>query len=416
MRKPTACSLSPPSSLTSSSAAFSSVSSAASTSSAGFCYAPPSWTPRPNGKTKRKRTRCPRAKNAGAIAVPRTRSSVYRGVTRHKGSGKFEAHLWDANASNPSSKKKGRQGAYVSEEAAARSYDLAALKYWGSRSVLNFPVESYKQEREKMKRMTREGYLATLRRRSCGFSRGISVYRGVAKHHHNGRWEARIGHAGGKNTSIWGHSVCLCFDLELHLGHLKKPHLFTKLLHTSSQEEAARAYDLAAVEIRGRSAITNFDISSYLQPAPRAQPRPPLLPQPKAEPVDVEPLSRPHPTPPLLLQPKPEPEDDPNDDQVAPLPLGPALLDADDVDHAIAEILPALGMDPADFEARYPARRARVDQPDDLRGLPVLPDSVMCFEDDIEALFDAAVADEAQDAASYAAATAISSLASGRWL
>ncbi|KAK3165761.1 hypothetical protein QOZ80_1AG0037340 [Eleusine coracana subsp. coracana] len=390
MRKPTACSLSPPSSLTSSSAAFSSVSSAASTSSAGFCYAPPSWTPRPNGKTKRKRTRCPRAKNAGAIAVPRTRSSVYRGVTRHKGSGKFEAHLWDANASNPSSKKKGRQGAYVSEEAAARSYDLAALKYWGSRSVLNFPVESYKQEREKMKRMTREGYLATLRRRSCGFSRGISVYRGVAKHHHNGRWEARIGHAGGKKY--------------VYLGTF------------GSQEEAARAYDLAAVEIRGRSAITNFDISSYLQPAPRAQPRPPLLPQPKAEPVDVEPLSRPHPTPPLLLQPKPEPEDDPNDDQVAPLPLGPALLDADDVDHAIAEILPALGMDPADFEARYPARRARVDQPDDLRGLPVLPDSVMCFEDDIEALFDAAVADEAQDAASYAAATAISSLASGRWL
>ncbi|GJN17382.1 hypothetical protein PR202_gb04444 [Eleusine coracana subsp. coracana] len=376
MRKPTACSLSPSSSLTSSSAAFSSVSSAASTSSAGFCYAPPSWTPRPNGNTKRKRSRCSRAKNAaGAIAVSRTRSSVYRGVTRHKGSGKFEAHLWDANASNPTSKKKGRQGAYVSEEAAARSYDLAALKYWGSRSVLNFPVESYKQEREKMKRMTREGYLATLRRRSCGFSRGISLYRGVAKHHHNGRWEARIGHAGGKKY--------------VYLGTF------------GSQEEAARAYDLAAVEIRGRSAITNFDISSYLQPAPRAQPRPPAPPDAAAA-AAAQARARGRPV---------------NDDQVAPLPLGPALLDADDVDHAIAEILPALGMDPADFEAQYPARRARVHhQPDDLRGLPVLPDSVMRFEDDIEALFDAAVPDEAQDAASYAAATAISSLASGRWL
>lgn len=42
-------------------------------------------------------------------------------------------------------------------------------------------VESYKQDREKMKRMTREAYLATLRRRSSGFSRGVSVYRGVAK-------------------------------------------------------------------------------------------------------------------------------------------------------------------------------------------------------------------------------------------
>jgi hypothetical protein len=42
-------------------------------------------------------------------------------------------------------------------------------------------VESYQQEREKMKRMTREGYLATLRRRSSGFSRGVSGYRGVTK-------------------------------------------------------------------------------------------------------------------------------------------------------------------------------------------------------------------------------------------
>ena len=42
-------------------------------------------------------------------------------------------------------------------------------------------LESYKQEREKMQRMTREAYLATLRRRSSGFSRGVSEYRGVAK-------------------------------------------------------------------------------------------------------------------------------------------------------------------------------------------------------------------------------------------
>ena len=31
-------------------------------------------------------------------------------------------------------------GAFDNEEAAARTYDLAALKYWGSDSTLNFPV------------------------------------------------------------------------------------------------------------------------------------------------------------------------------------------------------------------------------------------------------------------------------------
>jgi hypothetical protein len=31
-------------------------------------------------------------------------------------------------------------GAYDDEEAAARAYDLAALKYWGPGTLINFPV------------------------------------------------------------------------------------------------------------------------------------------------------------------------------------------------------------------------------------------------------------------------------------
>ena len=34
-------------------------------------------------------------------------------------------------------------GAYDDEEAAARAYDLAALKYWGQDTMLNFPVNSF---------------------------------------------------------------------------------------------------------------------------------------------------------------------------------------------------------------------------------------------------------------------------------
>jgi AP2-like factor (ANT lineage) len=32
------------------------------------------------------------------------------------------------------------EGAYDTEEAAARAYDLAALKYWGPETILNFSV------------------------------------------------------------------------------------------------------------------------------------------------------------------------------------------------------------------------------------------------------------------------------------
>lgn len=82
------------------------------------------------------------------------------------------------------------------EEKAARAYDLAALKYWGSSTHINFPVrfnrilvvdiyviqlmpffvprnenaepfwqvENYHQELEDMKNMTRQEFVAHLRR------------------------------------------------------------------------------------------------------------------------------------------------------------------------------------------------------------------------------------------------------------
>ena len=34
-------------------------------------------------------------------------------------------------------------GAYDDEEAAARAYDLAALKYWGPGTLINFPVSFF---------------------------------------------------------------------------------------------------------------------------------------------------------------------------------------------------------------------------------------------------------------------------------
>ncbi|KAG0469055.1 hypothetical protein HPP92_018383 [Vanilla planifolia] len=78
----------------------------------------------------------------------------------------------------------------------------------GTDTVLNFPLTTYVTEFEEMQSMSKEEYLASLRRRSSGFSRGISKYRGVARHHHNGRWEARIGRVQGNKYAGRG-SPCL---------------------------------------------------------------------------------------------------------------------------------------------------------------------------------------------------------------
>ncbi|MFS7969914.1 hypothetical protein Hanom_Chr09g00814851 [Helianthus anomalus] len=57
-------------------------------------------------KTRKKKKK----QSASTTETPVPRTSNFRGVTKHRMSGKFEAHIWDKKAENIN--KKGKQGLF----------------------------------------------------------------------------------------------------------------------------------------------------------------------------------------------------------------------------------------------------------------------------------------------------------------
>ncbi|EFJ41520.1 pathogenesis-related genes transcriptional activator [Volvox carteri f. nagariensis] len=167
---------------------------------------------------------------------------------RHRGTGKWEAHLWDPTVRRKKRTQGGRRawgkqvylGAYNTEVEAARAYDMAAIVFFGSAAKPNFSLEeAYGAELASLSKMGKEDVVNMLRRQCRSFSRGESQYRGVTRHRASDLWEARIGNMFGKNY--------------VYLG------LF------ESEQAAAMAYDFAALYRGGPSSLTNFDPRSYLQ-------------------------------------------------------------------------------------------------------------------------------------------------------
>ncbi|KAJ1695677.1 hypothetical protein LUZ63_012375 [Rhynchospora breviuscula] len=161
------------------------------------------YLPTPAPKRARKERVCTAKERISRMppCVAGKRSSIYRGVTRHRWTGRYEAHLWDKSTWNQNQNKKGKQGAYDDEEAAARAYDLAALKYWGAGTLINFPVSDYTRDLEEMQMVSKEDYLVSLRRKSSAFSRGFPKYRSQSRQQQNSRWDQSLGQILGNDYS-----------------------------------------------------------------------------------------------------------------------------------------------------------------------------------------------------------------------
>ncbi|KAG8388202.1 hypothetical protein BUALT_Bualt02G0101200 [Buddleja alternifolia] len=166
-----------------------------------------------NGVRKAKK----RTRKSAPRESPQQRSSIYRGVTRRN-------DMWLFHCSGQVDMKL-----------------ICGIRIAGMspKTRKEDKPSTYENELKDMEAQSKEEYIGSLRRKSSGFSRGVSKYRGVARHHHNGRWEARIGR-------VFGNKY-------LYLGTY------------ATQEEAATAYDMAAIEYRGPNAVTNFDLSHYVK-------------------------------------------------------------------------------------------------------------------------------------------------------
>ena len=146
--------------------------------------------------------------------------------------------------------------------------------------MLNFEFADYADELDAIARLTTAELVAHLRRKSSGFSRGASKFRGVTRHHQHGRWEARIGRVMGNKcvppachlrpgfgmlrSDACAPGICI-WAPSAPSWRLRAPMTAppsATAAHGASRELAA-CLEVTKADALLCSAVTNFNISEY---------------------------------------------------------------------------------------------------------------------------------------------------------
>lgn len=157
-------------------------------------------------------------------------TSRYRGVTKHRRSGRWESHIWVA--------AKGKQiylGGYELEEHAASAYDVVRLKIKGRAAKTNFDQIKYDEVMSYLELVPFDDLVTAVRRQSQGFAKCPTGVKWVSRHP-SGRWEAKA-----------------------LVGSCSK---FINLGLFDTEEAAQRAYQVAMNKMSGAN---NTTLSSALQ-------------------------------------------------------------------------------------------------------------------------------------------------------
>lgn len=152
----------------------------------------------------------------------------FRGVTQHKHSGRFEAHVWINSL-----KKQVYLGGYATNALAAEAFDIIQVKLKGTKAKTNFPIENYTEVMKSIKYMDIKEVIASVKREADSFSRGASRFRGLTR--------------AATDSSLWEARISL---------PPRSRHVYLGLFE--NEVDAAKAYDRASIRVKGDRATTNF--------------------------------------------------------------------------------------------------------------------------------------------------------------
>ncbi|CAA3032432.1 Hypothetical predicted protein, partial [Olea europaea subsp. europaea] len=139
------------------------------------------------------------------ICSPTTgkRSSRFQGISRHQWTGRYEAQLWDKMSSNVTRKRKENKGmdpaysVWIFHGEQPNTSNLVDVQMLESRRMFEDFYAQRDEDPENPPDGRKKELESLVHDAKTPLYLGLSKYKGVARQHYNGKWEASIGRVFG---------------------------------------------------------------------------------------------------------------------------------------------------------------------------------------------------------------------------